>query len=417
MSAPSAGAHEAMSVKLPASVSPPGTESRSTRRRSLFVGARSTAAVINQQASPPTKAKLPAIFLSVAADNQTDLAESAESPETITTSISCHGTSIKAVTDMATAALTEIFYEREIFPRIMFREQSRFGLAMHRAGSPATTADDKLAGQLAQAFGHLNRLEQLIASRPDRIVISVVAASDATLDSDAASLRPSASPLEQWIFDLEMSEVRAVPSSDAPATAALADLSPAAEQARSELRAELAIILRQVRASSVFLPGLDGPVQVVMQAAAVPSRAKEPSAEECSESDAEDETEDDEDDEDDEAFMSLPHPRTPPPQQLPAQLSSGYARKQSAKRAHQRHFASSYAALAPAASAPATSQPELKVMQSNEAAVTTSGPKLGREQPPVAGSPVLAISAWLIGTALAVVAVAYMPLGWGSGPA
>ena len=407
------------------SISPPGTDSGRSRTRSVFSGQRA----VNRPCSPPTKAKLPSTFLSVAAiDGSGPLAESADSPETCSTSISCHGTSVQSVADMAAAALTEIFFEREIFPQVMFRELSRFGLRMHQAGSPAATADDGLAAQLGQAFEHLNHLKQLVASRPDRIVVSVFAAAAPTAAAAAAVSAPPAPPLERWIFDLEVSDLPASgPGSDPTGLQA--------EQARAELKAELAIVLRQVRASSVFLPALEGRVEVRMEAAA------QQAASDCDEEETglalarmrrpdDDDDGDDDDDsgEDTESEAEADTEAAVPVLRAPPQQGRRSPGKLSVKRSYQQRLAA--AAILNASPPPAPfAEPVAEPVAEPHAEPVWIPSKPSRRlaaaadasSPPTTGtvlsSPAVAVAVWLLGTAAAVVAVAYAPLSWGGGAA
>jgi len=329
---------------------------------------------------------------------------------------------------MAAAALTEIFFEREIFPQVMFRELSRFGLRMHQAGSPAATADDGLAAQLGQAFEHLNHLKQLVASRPDRIVVSVFAAAAPTAAAAAAVSAPPAPPLERWIFDLEVSDLPASgPGSDPTGLQA--------EQARAELKAELAIVLRQVRASSVFLPALEGRVEVRMEAAA------QQAASDCDEEETglalarmrrpdDDDDGDDDDDsgEDTESEAEADTEAAVPVLRAPPQQGRRSPGKLSVKRSYQQRLAA--AAILNASPPPALfAEPVAEPVAEPHAEPVWIPSKPSRRlaaaadasSPPTTGtvlsSPAVAVAVWLLGTAAAVVAVAYAPLSWGGGAA
>ena len=86
---------------------------------------------------------LPPAFLSINVADTDDAMEAADaSPDMLTTTLSLHASSMANALDVMTIALTEILYEREAYPRDIFREVSKFGLATHRLGSIHTASAD-----------------------------------------------------------------------------------------------------------------------------------------------------------------------------------------------------------------------------------------------------------------------------------
>ena len=298
-----AAAAKASPVKASHAVeSPPSTaeKTRTLRTRSALIQEpwpKKAFSEGSRPASPPTKAALPLEYLSVAATQDEEPAgAAANSPETNTTSLSCHGTNLSLVTEIVKAAVTAIFYEREIFAREMFREHSRFGLAMHRLGSPSATADEALAADLAISFGHLEKLERLVALQPAAIVLSLVSPS-----------ARCAAPLERWVIDLEIVSRRTA-ADGSPLPRKLSD----EEAERAEYKAELGILLKQIRLSSVFLPALDARVQVMIEA--VKERREVPPPPEVDEEDSdEDESESESSEEVRCHVQVLPNPPWTPP--------------------------------------------------------------------------------------------------------
>ena len=248
-------------------------------------------------ASPsPTKAALPREFLKIKIDasSPSDVVDAASSPETVTTSISVHGKTPHAACTMVAIVLTEIFFLREVFPRAIFREASRFGQAVHRLGSPQALADDALGARLAEAFAQLARAEELLASGPSGLLVE--------LSSSEAE-----EPVERWDFTIEVDDNEGEEKSEG----------------EGEMRSELAILLKQVGRSVMFLPPLEpGPLHLELHAVHDPARFKaapalmQPrligfeEADEAMEEDEEDEDCDDEDEDEDEAM--IPCASTPP---------------------------------------------------------------------------------------------------------
>lgn len=179
------------------------------------------------------KARLPSEFLSISTSPTRDsslheLKDAADSPETLTTKITVRGThsTVRALIDVA---VVEVWFERELYPKDLFRTASKYGHAVHRLGSPTAVANAAFARPLAEGFALLERLDQLVgATEPDATAMIVL---------EFSSLGVVA---ERWEF--EMAFDTGSGHSD-PAV----------------ISAETRILLRQIARSSAFLPALAGP--------------------------------------------------------------------------------------------------------------------------------------------------------------
>ena len=219
---------------------------------------------------------LPALdksFLSVGiAEAYTDaVSAAAASPDVVVTTLNVHASSVRFAIDAVTIALCEILFEREVYPRSIFREQSKFGLLTHRLGSIHSSGDDALSAKLGLALSEMSRAEELCASRPAALCLDI--------------LGDDAEPLERWQLQLDIDHNERCASSE-------------------ELRAEIGIVLKQVQRSAIFLPSLES--------SAAPRVRLHPIAEAAPRVPVpEDETEDADDDDDDDDEPVMP-PRLSP---------------------------------------------------------------------------------------------------------
>lgn len=186
-----------------------------------------------------TKACLPPEFLSIGvpAAEEEGVSAAAASPDTATTFLKLHAKSVANAVDGVNIALTEILWERTVYPRDIFRTVSKFGLVTHRLGSIHSSADESLSAQLAEALSQVSRAEELVATRPAALCVEFV---------DAAS-----EAVERWQLELDIDQAERAATSE-------------------ELHAEIGIALKQVQRSSVFLPPLEAEhsVRIAAQAAA-----------------------------------------------------------------------------------------------------------------------------------------------------
>ena len=258
------------------------------------ISAKASRSPLSNETNRQNRAKiaLPALdksFLTVGvAEIDEAVSTAAASPDTVTTTINVHSANMRFAVDAISIALTEILFEREVYPRELFREQCKFGLQIHRLGSIHASADDTLSSILARAFKDVARAEELCAARPAALVVELLAR-----DSDEA--------VERWMLQLHIDATERASSSE-------------------ELRAEIGIVLRQVQRSAVFLPPLDAPIEATAPRVRVFAQASAPARTPLPEGDTEDaEDAEDDDDTDDEVV-------------LPARLSPRRAAAELARR-------------------------------------------------------------------------------------
>jgi hypothetical protein len=179
--------------------------------------------------SRPLSPALPSEFLS--AYEAPDAA--ADSPESLTTVLSVHGRSVRELRTAVGVVLCEIFFEREVYPRSIFRAASRFGLPTHRLGSTHTGIDADCAAQLSDALAQIGLAEELLVSGPEMLVVDLV--------------RTDSIVVERWELDVALEATDGARVEGSVATAS---------SDADYLRAQIGVLLRQISRSACFLPPL-----------------------------------------------------------------------------------------------------------------------------------------------------------------
>ena len=236
---------------------------------------KSKSAFNGSNKTPAGKAALPMEFSIVTANDGDAVSNAAESPDTISTTVAIHARSARGAAEAVGLAITEVLYERAVYPQNIFRGVSKYGLPIHKLGSAFSSSEDDLAALFSDAIKQVATAEELAASKPSAVVVDILNGTDVT---------------ERWTFTLDI---------DAE------DESGGRSTPSEELHIEMGILLKQVHRSCLFLPPLEEGVQHALRISAVDGpksvtrRPASPPRFLAAEDEAE-ETADDADDEDDE---------------------------------------------------------------------------------------------------------------------
>ena len=225
--------------------------------------------------TPAGKAALPMEFSIVTANDGDAVSNAAESPDTISTTVAIHARSSRGAAEAVGMALTEVLYERAVYPQNIFRCVSKYGLPIHKLGSAFSSSEDDLAALFSDAIKQVATAEELASSKPSAVVVDILNGTDVT---------------ERWTFTLDIDAEDEKSGRSTPS---------------EELHIEMGILLKQVHRSCLFLPPLEEGVQHALRISAVDgpkSVTRRPASPPrfLATNDEAEETADDADDEDDE---------------------------------------------------------------------------------------------------------------------